>query len=173
MTSLYDLSGIRCELIEALLRVADEEGEPADHAEREANLAAVLSGIDADIADKADDIAWVVRDLEAQAAAHKAIADEFAMKRRVAENAARRLKGYALACMDRAGLEKVKGEQYTLALQASPPSIAEMDERAAVEAGFGEMVPKVDSRAVIATWKTNPQQVTFAVVTQGKHLRIR
>ena len=181
--TLFELTDDRLRLIEGLLAVEEmvrqaeaDDTILGDLEAAEAVLAAELAGCEEDLAAKVDGYCWIIRDLDAQAAAHKAIVDEFAGKARVAANASRRLKDRLKAAMEVVGVDKIVGEQYKLALQANPPAATEVDEQAALAAGYAQEVTmiKVDSRAIIAAWKADPESIDgVAVVAQGRHLRIR
>lgn len=180
-TTLYDLTDDALRLMDALVAVeemaaAADPGLADEYAAAEAMLREQLAAVADDLADKCDRYAWVVKDLEAQAAAHEARQREFQLKRQAREAAAKRLKGALQTSLEALGLDRVDGQDYRLALQASPPRVAEVDERAALAAGLAEEVTtvKVDTRAIIARWKASPASIDgLAVVEQGRHLRIR
>lgn len=188
VTTLFDLTGARAELFEALLRV-QEEPDPSDYdgdeeecdaqaardkAARERALEEALNEIDYAVEAKADDIGEVLLALRSEADAARQQERRWTAKRRARENASARLKAYVLDCMASAGFEKISGEKYTLARQASHPGCEVLDALSAVQAGYGEMVPNVDRKAIIAAWKATPEAIAeFARVTQDRFLRVR
>lgn len=75
------------------------------------------------------------------------------------------------------GLDKVKGELFTVALQSNPPACNIVDEEA-IPLRFKVLVPEHWELApgfkarVIEIWMAE-EYVTGTEVTQGKHVRIR
>ena len=180
--SLFDLTGDMLQLQDELLALEEYEGRELEGEEAEAYEALVgrlMARFDRwteDLAAKSDGYVWVIREMEARAAAYKEQAAVFARKRQVQERAAARLKDALKRAMETMGTTKIKGEQWTIGLQNSARSVTVKDEEAAVAAGFGEVVEafSVDQRAILAAYAEDPARVAaFATVEQGTHVRIR
>jgi hypothetical protein len=81
------------------------------------DIEAMLATIGSQITQKVDSLAWVIRTCEARAAGFKKMRQEMDEKKTTEENKIDRLKEYVRVCLDRLGTDKIKGEQYTFALQ--------------------------------------------------------
>lgn len=130
-----------------------------------------------DIADnlvaKVDACAAMVRTLEAEAAAYKEEADRLTHRRKTAEHAALRLKGYLKVCLEVAGERKVKGSRFTVAIQANPASV-ELDEQdpEAIPLQFVRVKKEVDKTAIKAALQAG-EELSFARLVQTESVRIR
>lgn len=180
--TLLELSAEARDLAERLATVeearqeAETEDAQAALTEAEAALDEMLALVGEDIERKCDGYGDVIAEFTARAGVMKAQEEVYRRKRQVAEGAARRLKERLLYALEGLGLSRVDGERWKLAVQASPPSVQVRDEGLAVASGFGEIVQtaKVDSKAIIAAWKEDPESVSgFADVVRGSHLRVR
>jgi len=180
MSTLLDLTAEARDLANRLANVeevrqeATTEDAQAALAEAEAELEALLALVGEDITRKADGYGDVMAEFKTRADVMKQQEDLYRRKRQIAENAALRLKDTLHYALEGLGLREVEGERWKLAIQNSPPSASITDEGLAVASGFGEIVStaKVDAKAIIAAWKSDPSSVSgFAQVTQGTHLR--
>lgn len=127
------------------------------------------------IEDKAENIAKVIRSLEAEAEAFDNEAKRLAEQAKVRRNKVDRLKEYLLLGLTAAGKDRVKGALFTVAVQDSPPRCEVMD-AGSVPDVFQVVIPatmRVDAKAIIQHFRDTGEQVPGAVVSAGKHLRIR
>ncbi|WP_096224866.1 siphovirus Gp157 family protein [Geobacillus sp. FJAT-46040] len=131
-----------------------------------------LEALQEAIEDKAENIAKLIRNLEADV---KVIRDEekrLAERRQVIENKVERLKSYLQEQLEIAGIEKVKRPTITVSIRKNPPSVDVIDETL-IPADF--LIPqpaKVDKRAILERLK-NGEHVPGAALKQTKGVQIR
>ncbi|OQP13181.1 siphovirus Gp157 family protein [Geobacillus thermoleovorans] len=131
-----------------------------------------LEALQEAIEDKAENIAKLIRNLEADV---KVIRDEekrLAERRQVIENKIERLKSYLQEQLEIAGIEKVKRPTITVSIRKNPPSVDVIDETL-IPADF--LIPqpaKVDKRAILERLK-NGEHVPGAALKQTKGVQIR
>lgn len=131
-----------------------------------------LEALQEAIEDKAENIAKLIRNLEADV---KVIRDEekrLAERRQVIENKVERLKSYLQEQLETAGIEKVKRPTITVSIRKNPPSVDVIDETL-IPADF--LIPqpaKVDKRAILERLK-NGEHVPGAALKQTKGVQIR
>lgn len=96
----------------------------------EQTIADTLEGLQYPIEEKAKNVAFVIRNLEANEIAIKQA--ENSLQQRRARLAARRewLEGYLLANMQRCGISKIEHPLATISLRANPGKVAIIDEAA-------------------------------------------
>jgi len=112
--NLYELTQAQRDLEEKILGTMDEEtGEIPANEELDAQAEALGLAIDA----KIDGIARMVRNWTSDVESWKAEEKRFADKRRASENRIKHIKLYAKACLEGAGLEKLKTTLFTVAIQ--------------------------------------------------------
>ena len=143
-------------------------------ADEDGAFGTALEQLDAQIEDKAESIAKVIRSLEAETAALEAAAKELKGKADACENKAERLKDYLLREMQALGRDTIKGTLFTVALQKSPPSCT-IGEPDLLPRAFFRLIPEryePDKIGIINAWKMDIA-VPGTTVTQGVHLRIR
>lgn len=157
---LYELSAAYA----ALLETEDAEA-----------FAVALNQLAGAIDDKAEGVAAVIRQLEGEAEMFDAEARRLAVHARERTGRVASLKAYLLDNLERAGLDRAGGRLFTVALQASPPSVKVVD-AAAVPDAFQKVIPAsivVDAQAVLAHWRQTRETPPGVEVQQGKHVRIR
>lgn len=112
--NLYELTQAQRDLEETILGTMDEEtGEIPANEELDAQAEALGLAIDA----KIDGIARMVRNWTSDVESWKAEEKRFADKRRASENRIKHINLYAKACLEGAGLEKLKTTLFTVAIQ--------------------------------------------------------
>ncbi len=152
----------------ALVQAAAEDAE-------DGAFEVALGQLEGDISDKAENIAKIMRGLTVEAEGIRDEIDRLQIMVTTRHNQVDRLKGYLKFNLEAAGLEKVQGQLFTVALQASPPSCHVIDE-AAIPTEYQRVIPsriEIDARAIIAHWKDTGEAVPGAEVIQSKHLRVR
>lgn len=162
--TLYELTDAYKMLLEA-----DEDAGAGSFEE-------ALYQIGGEISAKAESIAKVIRSLEAEVEAINAEVKRLQAKRESRETRVLWLKDYLQRNMESAGLERITGTLFTVALQNSPPS-CRVEDAAAVPDRYQVVVPatmRVNSQAIVEHWReTGGEQVPGATVAQGRHIRIR
>ncbi len=161
---LYELA----EQYEAiLLEVAASDGVLSEELEQR------LEAIGDALAAKLDSCAAMVRTLEGEAEVYAAEAKRMVDKRRAAEAATDRIKGYMQAALYAAGERKVKGARFTVAIQANPPAVqlSESDP-AKLPPEFVRTKLEIDKTAIKKALEVGTV-LPFAELVQGEGIRIR
>lgn len=157
---LYELT----ENYAKLLEMAEETDTDA--------IVDTLEALQEAIEDKAENIAKLIRNLEADV---KVIRDEekrLAERRQAIENKVERLKSYLQEQLETAGIEKVKRPTITVSIQNNPPSVDVIDETL-IPADF--LIPqpaKVDKKSILERLK-NGEAIPGVTLKQTKGVRIR
>lgn len=134
-----------------------------------------LDAIEEEIAVKCENIAKMIRTLEAEEKAFKEEEERLFKKRKTIESRKEWLKKYVEEQLQKAGIEEVKGKIFTIALRPNPPSVEIIDEETFMTAGTKYLIPqppKIDKRLLIEDLK-NGINVPGAMLKQTKGLRIR
>jgi hypothetical protein len=151
---------------------------------------AALDELRGSIEEKAENYAFVIKALEAEEDSLDTLIKELQAKKQHKGNATTRLKDHLKAGMEAAGIEKVKGAIFTVALQNSPPSV-EVDYELGVQDRWRtatlrmpslQVTPElldfvtdmaIDKKAVLEAHKAEEAIGPGLTVKQSKHLRIR
>lgn len=140
----------------------------------EEGLEDTLESINLAIEDKLENIAKVIKNLEAEAKAFREEEKRLADRRRSIENNIKRLKGYAEEALKVTGNRKLKAGLFTFSIQKNPPSIIVEDEKLIPKRFFVEQEPKLDKRKLINELKErNIEEMPGVRLVQGEGLRIR
>ncbi len=157
---LYELAQNYAELLE----MAEEMESDA--------LVDTLSALQDAIEDKAENIAKLVKNLEADAKIIKEEEQRLTERRRAIEAKIERLKTYLQEQLETAGIEKVKRPTITVAIQANPPSVDVIDETAIPSDFLIPQAPKLDKRSILERLKKG-ESVPGVTLKQTKGVRIR
>ena len=125
------------------------------------------------IEEKAENIAAVIRSLEAEEATFEQEAKRLREKAIARGNKVHNLKTYLLQNLQAAGIDKVKGRLFTVSVQPSPPSCTVEDE-GLVPQDWKALIPeqwRVDAKRIIAAYKEGVN-VPGTIVVEGHHIRI-
>lgn len=165
MTALYDIA----------LEYRDTADKLADLDLDEQTIADTLESMSGELEAKATNTAFVIRNIEAHAAAIKEAEAGMAARRKAAENRAARLKDYLLANLLVAGVQKVECPYFKLAVRDNPPAV-EIYEPGLIPAEFMKTPPpppaSADKTAIKEAIKAG-QDVPGCKLTQGKRLEIK
>lgn len=132
-----------------------------------------LTELEGELADKADNIAALMRTCEAEAAAYKTEADRLGQLAGSAAAKADRLKRYLKAELERAGIAKLDCPRFKLAIQKnSVPSVAIAFD-AEIPDRFARVRRELDTKAVIDAVKAEQPIPDTISVIHGTHLRVR
>jgi transcriptional regulator of heat shock response len=138
---LYELSQNYVQLLE-LADSLDEE-----------TFKDTLSSLEEAIEDKVENVAKLVRCLDADIEAIKTEEKRLADKRKALENKVASVKEYVQHEMEVAGLNKVKRPTVTVSIQANPPSVDVMDESLIPSIYMVPQPSKIDKRAILTALK--------------------
>jgi hypothetical protein len=156
-----------------------------DDPEAKANLVAAMERYlqqqmpaDQNFAEKVDACVRTARALADEATIYDKDAKEAARKRDARLNAADRLEKLLILCANTLDQKQLTGHKHRALIIDNPPKVNVLDKDKAIAAGFGEYVtaeptPKVDSKAVLAAFKADPDSVAaFATVTRGQRAKL-
>ncbi len=165
MTALYELAH----------QYREDAAKLADLDLDEKTLEDTLDGMSGDLELKATNTAFMIRNLEAGAAAIKEAEAAMAARRKALENRAARIKDYLFANMLVAGIYSIECPHFRLSVRDNPPAV-NVYEPDLVPAQF--MVtpepppPCIDKKAIAAALKDG-QDVPGCTLTRGQRLEIR
>ena len=145
--------------------------ETAEEIESDA-LVDTLEALQDAIEDKAENIAKLIKNLEADAKIIKEEEQRLAERRRAIEAKVERLKTYLQEQLETAGIEKVKRPTITVAIQVNPPSVDVIDETAIPSDFLIPQAPKLDKRSILERLKKG-ESVPGVTLKQTKGVRIR
>jgi len=160
MPSLYELTSNYRQLMEFAGEMDAEVFEDT--------LAAITDGIEI----KAENIAYVVRNMEADAAVIKEEEQRLADRRKAMENRVKNLKQYLLEQLDAAGIKKVQAAKITVSIANNAPSVVVSDESTLPEQYLVPQPPKVDKKAIGVALKAG-EEVPGCSLVAGKSVRIK
>ena len=160
MAKLYELS-TGYKNIEYLL----ENGEDNEE------LAAVLNSLDEEIEDKAENIAKLIKNYEADIEAFKTEEKRIAERRRTLENDVKRLKEYLFNNMKLTGKTKFKSGTFSFNIAKNPPSV-EITNQDIISSDYKVLTETIDKKAILTDLKEG-KDVQGAILKQNESLRIR
>ena len=160
MAKLYELS-TGYKNIEYLL----ENGEDNEE------LAAVLNSLGEEIEDKAENIAKLIKNYEADIEAFKTEENRIAERRRTLENDVKRLKEYLFNNMKLTGKTKFKKGTFSFNIAKNPASV-EIVNQDIIPMDYRELVEVINKKDILQDLK-NGKDVQGAILKQGESLRIR
>jgi hypothetical protein len=158
---MFELTQLYQGLVDSIEQDNADEGLHED-------LAAISDAIET----KAEYLARVVKTLEAEADALKNAADELTKKRQARENRAASIKRFLEETMRSLGVEKLKGELFTVALQMNNPSVNVTDEKSIPSDYWIQQEPKLDKKQVLEELKAG-RAIPGAEIQRTQSLRIR
>lgn len=141
----------------------------------EATLADTLEGMTGELEAKAQNVAFVARNLEALAASIKEAETAMDARRKALENRANGLRRYIADAMDFAGVRKIECPYFALKLKANPASVDVFD---LAQLPMDYMCPVLppppapDKAAIKAALQAG-QDVPGARLVQGQRLEIK
>ncbi len=138
----------------------------------EQTLQDTLSGIEGEIEDKADNMARMVKNLEANEEALKNEQGRLAHKRLALDNKIANIKNYLQMQMAAMGKEKIKGTIFTVSIQNNPSCLDIEKDDAIPMKYWQEHEPTIDKIALLADMK-NGLEVEGVTIKQTKGIRIR
>lgn len=130
-----------------------------------------LESIEEEIHDKAENIAKLIKNINADVDALKSEEKRLADRRKSLENKVTHLKEYLQNQLEVAGLDKVKRPTLTVSIQNNPPSVKVIDEKLLSDYMI-PVEPKLDKKAILTALKEG-MEVSGAELVQGRSVRIR
>ena len=165
MANLYNLVGNYKEF-EHLYNQAETDDEMQE-AER------YLMASETDLADKVENIARLVKNFESERDTFKKEADRLAGKAKSFDNKVSNLKRYLQDNLEVAGIDKVKGELFTVSLQNNAMSL-DISKDDQIPSEFKRMPePVVNKRELLAYIKETGETFEGVEVRRTRSVRIR
>jgi DNA repair exonuclease SbcCD ATPase subunit len=130
-----------------------------------------LSSIQEEIEDKAENIAKLIRNLEADAKIIREEEKRLAERRQSIEKKIDYLKQYLQEQLEVAGLQKVKRATITVSIQYNPPSVEIADENL-IPSDYKIPQFKIDKKSIMERLK-NGEEIPGCSLKQTKGVRIR
>lgn len=165
MTALFDIAR---EYREAADKLADLDLPPEA-------IEDTLESLSGDLEAKATNTAFVIRNLEASAAAIKEAEAQMAARRKAIENRAARVRDYLLANMMVAGIQKIECPYFRLAVRDNPPAV-EVYEPGLIPAEYmrqPEPPPPTPDKTAIKDAMKSGKDVPGCRLTVGQRLEIK
>lgn len=165
MTALFDIAR---EYREAADKLADLDLPPEA-------IEDTLESLSGDLEAKAQNTAFVIRNLEASAAAIKEAEAQMAARRKAIENRAARVRDYLLANMMVAGIQKIECPYFRMSVRDNPPAV-EIYEPGLIPAEYmrqPEPPPPSPDKTAIKEALRAGVDVPGCKLTIGKRLEIR
>lgn len=131
-----------------------------------------LESIDALAEEKALNIVYLMKSLEAEIAMFKDEEDRIARRRRAIENRHASLKDYLAFCVTQSGKDKIKAGTFTIGLQKSPPSL-HLWAPDTIPETFMVTSRSLDRSALLTALKNGEDIPGAALLDDKYHIRIR
>lgn len=160
MTKLYELT----QNYVSLMEMAEEMDATT--------LQDTLESIEEEIHDKAENIAKLIKNINADVDALRNEEKRLADRRKSLENKVTHLKEYLQNQLEVAGLDKVKRPTLTVSIQNNPPSVEIADE-SLIPSDYRIPQPdKIDKKSLLTMLKDG-MKIEGVSIKQGRGLRIR
>lgn len=131
-----------------------------------------LQAIEESIQDKAQNIALLIRNLEADTEAIKLEEKRLADRRRAVENNCKNLKDYLYQQMTVLEVKRIKGDLITVSIQNNPPSLDVLESAIVPTEYLVMQAPKIDKKSLLSAIK-NGLEVEGVKIKQTSGVRIR
>ena len=131
-----------------------------------------LNEVGGQIEDKAENIAKLIKTLEADVSGFKAEEKRLADRRKSLENRVTGLKNYIDNSMKVTGKNKFKGQLFSFSIKKNPPSLNVEDEKLIPEEYWIEQAPVLDKKTLLAALKAG-EEIPGVSIKQTESLRIR
>lgn len=162
MANIYEITD-KYKFIQQLI----EDGAP-----EEAFIEA-LNAIDGELAEKLENYAAVIKNIESDINGIKAEIDRLNERKKVMESSVKRMKENMQTAMIETGQTKVKGEKFSFNVQKNPPSLLVHDDTFIPEDFIKvEEIKTIDKKAILAELK-NGAEIQGVEIQQGESIRIR
>lgn len=160
--TLYQIAAEHRQMVDRLMDTQEDSQIIADTIEAESYP----------LETKAQNVAYAIRTLEANAAAIREAEKQMAERRKAMENRAQRIREYLQTCMEVANVSKIECPHFALSIKANPHAV-DVFEPALIPAEFMvQPAPVVDKTAIKAAIKAG-REVPGAMLVQDKRLDIR
>ena len=165
MANLYELIGI----YEEFSRMYDQAETDEEIFEAES----LLIQSESDLVEKIENISRLIKNFESERESFKKEADRLNLKAKSYDNKVKHLKRYLEDSLTHAGVDKVKGDMFTVSLQNNPLSLSVDDLSNIPNEFIRTPEPTVNKRDLLAYIKETGEIFEGVKLEQKKSLRIR
>lgn len=135
-------------------------------------LSDTLEGIADMIEDKAENIAYVIKSIEADVKVLKEEENRLKERRTALENKVASMKQYLFEQLSAAGIDKVKRPKITVSIANNPVSVDVLEEALIPGDYFVQQAPAINKKAILEQLKAG-EEIPGCGIKQSKSLRIR
>lgn len=170
ISSLYNIAAEHRQMVDRMMSIYD--------ADQESDAGVIADTIEAEsypLETKAQSIGYVIKNMEALVAAIKSAEQDMASRRKKVERRIEHLRDYMLTCLGVAGVHKIDGPHFTIAVRNNPPSVDIFNE-ALLPKEFvtqSPAPPPVPNKAAIRDAIKAGVDVPGATLVQSKRLEIK
>ena len=162
MANIYEITD-KYKFIQQLI----EDGAP------EEAFVEALNAIDDELAEKLENYAAVIKNIESDINGIKAEVDRLNERKKAMESSVKRMKENMQTAMVETGQTNVKGEKFSFNVQKNPPSLLVHDDTLIPKEFIKVKITKsVDANAILAELK-NGAEINGVEIQQGESIRIR
>src|SRR5699024_5915803 len=165
MANLYELIGI----YEDFSRMYNQAETDEEMLEAEA----LLIESESDLVEKIENISRLIKNFEAERDSFKKEADRLNSKAKSFDNKVKKLKRYLEDSLTHAGVDKVKGDMFTVSLQNNPLSLSVSDLSNIPNEFMRTPKPTVNKRELLDYIKETGEVFDGVDIKQTKSVRIR
>ena len=133
----------------------------------------LITELEVALEEKIENTAKLIKSFEAEADKFKAEAKRLSDKSTSYANKAKSLKQWIYDSFHQNGIDRIKGDLFTVALQNNPVSLDIQSEDKIPKEYLIEQQPKIDRRALLKDMKEHGVYVEGVNLKQDKHVRIR
>jgi len=134
-------------------------------------IESALEELEGNLEDKADNIAKLIRSMEADIKGHKDEEDRLSTRRKVLENKVKGLREYLQSSMKALGKEEVKAKLFTLKIQINQPSLI-IEDKDKLPKEYIKTVEEADNKK-IKELLLSGVKIQGARLEKGSSLRIK
>lgn len=134
-------------------------------------MSLALSQINDEIENKAQNIAWIIKDIEADVEKYKKIEQEFNVKRKSLEKKKESIKQYLENTMINLDKKKFKTDYFSFSIQKNPPSV-HIEKEDNIPEEFYKIQKTLDKKSLLEALK-NGTEIKYVSIKQGESLRIK
>ena len=165
MATLYELVGF----YEEFSRLYNEAESDEEILEAEA----LLANSESNLVEKIENISRLIKNFEAERESFRKEANRLAAKAKSYDNKVKSLKRYLEDSLNHAGVDKVKGDLFTVSLQNNPLSLSVSDMSDIPDEFIRTPEPTVKKRELLNYIKDTGETFEGVKLEQKKSLRIR
>ena len=139
----------------------------------EEDFADAFKNIEGELSTKGTNLAYVIKEQEADIAKHEEEIKRLNSRKKVLEKSVKRIKGYLLSTMIAMNVKDIDAGVFKIKIQKNAPSVNILDERKIGSKWWRiETIEKLDRRGILEALK-NGEEVNGAEMVQSESLRIR